>query len=57
MTCVYNNCEGKIKIVQEQWLQLEMKFLLGHNMKIVIYLGELAFAGGGEGEELAFAEE
>ena len=36
MTCVYKEYEVKIKMVQDQWLQLKMKFLLGHNMKIVI---------------------
>ena len=39
MTCVYKEYEGKIKMVEEQWLQLKMKFLLGYNMKIVIYWG------------------
>ena len=28
--------EVKIKLVQVQWLQLKMKFLVGYNMKIVI---------------------
>ena len=28
--------EIKTKMVQEQWLQLKIKFLLGYNMKIVI---------------------
>ena len=32
MICVYKEYE----IVQEQWQQLKMKFLLGYNMKIVI---------------------
>ena len=36
MTCVYKEYEGKIKVVQEQWLQLKMKYLLGYNMKTVI---------------------
>ena len=36
MTCVYKEYEVKIKMVQEQWLQLEMKFLLGYSMKIII---------------------
>ena len=33
MTCVYKEYEVKIKMVQERWLQLKMKFF---NMKIVI---------------------
>ena len=36
VTCVYDESEGKIKLVQEQRLQLKMKLLLGYNMKIVI---------------------
>ena len=36
MTCVYKEYEIKIKMVQEQWLQLKMKFSLGYNMKIII---------------------
>ena len=28
--------EVKIKIVQEQWPQLKVNFLLGYNLKIVI---------------------
>ena len=36
MTCVYKEYEVKIKIVQKQWLQLKMMFLLDYNMKIVI---------------------
>ena len=39
MTYVYKEYEGKIKMVQDQWLQLKMMFLLGYNMKIVIYWG------------------
>ena len=35
MTCVYKEYEVKIKMVQEQWLWLEIKFLLDYNMKIV----------------------
>ena len=33
---MYNEYEIKIKMRQEQWLLLKMKFLLGYNMKIVI---------------------
>ena len=36
MTCVYKEYEGKIKMAQEQWLQLKLKFVLGYNMKTVI---------------------
>ena len=36
MSCAYKEYEGKTKMVQEQWLQLNIKFLLGYNMKIVI---------------------
>ena len=33
MTCVYKEYEVKIKVVQEQWLQLKMKVILGCNMR------------------------
>ena len=36
MTCVYKEYEIKIKIVQEQWLQLKMKFCLDEKMKVII---------------------
>ena len=36
MTWVYKEYKIKIQMVQEQWLQLKMKFWLGYNMKIVI---------------------
>ena len=36
MTCVYKEYEIEIKIVQEQRLQLKVKFLLGYNIKILI---------------------
>ena len=36
MTCVYKKYEVKIKMLQERWLQLKIKFLLDYNMKIVI---------------------
>ena len=32
MTFKRKQYEDKIKMVQEQWLQLKMKFLLGYNM-------------------------
>ena len=37
MTCVYKEYEFKIKMVQEQWLQLKMKFFLGYNVKINLW--------------------
>ena len=45
MTCLYKKYEVKTKMVQEQWLQLKMNFLLDYNMKIVMQLGELTFGG------------
>ena len=36
MTCVYEEYEIKKTMVQEQLLQLKMKFLLGCKMKIII---------------------
>ena len=36
ITCVYKEYKIKMKMVQERWLQLKMKFLLGYNLKIVI---------------------
>ena len=36
MTCVYKEHEIKRKNVQEQLLQLKIKFSLGYNMKIII---------------------
>ena len=33
---VYKKYEIKTKMVQEQWLQLKMKILVGYNMKIDI---------------------
>ena len=36
VTCVYREYKVKIKMVQEQWLQLKMKFLFGYIVKIVI---------------------
>ena len=34
MTCVCKAYEGKMKIVQDHWLQPEMKFVLAYKMKI-----------------------
>ena len=36
MTGVSKAYEIKTKMVHEQWLQLEMLFLIGYNLKIVI---------------------
>ena len=36
MACVWKEYVVKMKMVQEQLLQLKMKFLLGYNMKIAI---------------------
>ena len=35
MTLVSKEYEIKIKMEQKQWLQLQMLFLLGYNLKIV----------------------
>ena len=35
IACVSNEYEIKTKMMQEQWLQLNMLFLLGYNLKIV----------------------
>ena len=40
MTCMYKDYKFKIKMVQEQWLQLQMKSLWGSNMKTAISRGE-----------------
>ena len=45
MTFAYKEYKVKIKMVQEQWLQLKMKFLLDFNMKIIIEWG--GWGGGG----------
>ena len=36
-------------MVQEQGLQLKMKFLLGYNMKMVVLWGDKNLGGGGGG--------
>ena len=36
ITCVYKGYEVNREIVQQQRLQLKMKFLLGYSLKIVI---------------------
>ena len=45
MTSVYKESEVKMKMVQEQCLQPKMKFLLGYNIKIVIYGGNISWWG------------
>ena len=35
ISMIYEVYKVKIKMVQKQWLQLKLKFLLGYNMKIV----------------------
>ena len=51
MTCVYKEYEIKTKMVQEQLLQLRMKFLFVYNMKTVIYLrGNKNLVGESTGE-------
>ena len=44
ISCVYKEYEGKTKMVQKQWLQLNTKFL--YNMKTVICWGDKYFVGG-----------
>ena len=41
MTCAYDKYEDEIKMVQEQWPQLKIDFLLGYNIKINIKRGEI----------------
>ena len=36
MTFVFNEYEVKMKIAQEQWLELKMKLFLTYNMKMII---------------------
>ena len=43
MACVYKEHEVKMKLVQEQWQHLKMKFLL---VNIVIWWGKLNFGRG-----------
>ena len=48
-TCVCKEYEGKMKTVQEQWLQLKMKLFLVYNIKMVIWWkggGGLTFGAG-----------
>ena len=32
---MYREYEVKMEMIQEQWLKLKLKFLLGYNMKII----------------------
>ena len=43
MTCVSKEYEIKTKVVHGQLLQLEMLFLLGYSLKIVIECGGMGF--------------
>ena len=45
---MYKDSNVKIKMAQEQWVQLKMTLLLGYNLNIVILLGKLTFGGGVE---------
>ena len=55
MTCVYKEYEDKIKMVQEQWLQLKIKFYWVVTWKLLFTNGEWNFSEGkdlvGEGRE------
>ena len=47
MTFVSKECEVKTKMIEEQWQQLKMMFLLDFDLKIIIYWrGEFTFGGG-----------
>ena len=46
MNCVYKDYKVKIKMMQEQSLQLKLKFSLGYNMEK--QMGELIFGGVGK---------
>ena len=46
MICVTKEYEIKTKMVQEEWLQQKMTFLLGYNLKIFTqWWVELTFGG------------
>ena len=36
MTCMYEAYQIKIKMAQQLWPQLKIKFLLGHNIEIIM---------------------
>ena len=40
ITCVSKEYEIKTKMEQEQWLQLKILFLLGYNLKTVVWWGD-----------------
>ena len=46
MTCVSKEYGIKRKTVHEQWLQVNMLFILGYNLKIVSWGEELTFGEG-----------
>ena len=52
--CRKSTDEIETKMEQEQWLQLKMLYLLGYNLKTVIWWGELTFGRGGGGGECIF---
>ena len=55
MTRVFKEHEIKTKMEQEQWLHLRMLFLLGYNLKIIIWWGGGGGRGGvGRGKGLTF---
>ena len=55
MTRVFKEHEIKTKMEQEQWLHLRMLFLLGYNLKIIIWWGGGGGRGGvGRGERFDF---
>ena len=42
MTFVYKECEDKINMIPEQWLQLKIKFLLGYYLGTkILWVGSL----------------
>ena len=47
MTRVSKEYQMKTKMVQEQWLQLKMMFLLGYNLKTVIKWDDSLLTGEG----------
>ena len=40
MTCMYKDYKFKIKMVQEQWLQLKTKSLWGSNIELLSRVGD-----------------
>ena len=56
VTSVSKEYEVKAKMVQEQWLQLKMTFLLGYNLKKVYLVGGGESTFGGEGMKFGGGE-